>query len=85
MTHKKMLELHDWQDASQVTIGQMEIQDDRIDLMFGTGVHVWIEYQDGRIRVHCYRPEKDEPVTVELRSSGIEIEHTDYGPLPEGN
>lgn len=77
-----MPELHDWQDNGQKTTAIVDQEPERIDIKFGTGAELWIEYQDGRIRVHCYRVEEDEPVNVEIYSNRIEIDTNEGGFRP---
>jgi len=38
----------------------------RVDLLFETGASIWIEVENGEVRVHCYAPGEDEPVSVSL-------------------
>lgn len=40
----------------------------------GTRRHVWIEIQDGRLVIHAYDPEHDEPVNLRIGSTGITID-----------
>jgi hypothetical protein len=70
--------LEDWQDNGQSTTAEVTTQFDRIDIGFGTGAHVWIEHEDGRIRVHCYHKGADSPLNVEIHEDRIEIDDHDY-------
>lgn len=72
-------QLHDWQGIDPEPKDYvMERGDERIDIAFETGEHVWIEKQDGRIRVHCFHPGNDAPVNVEIYGDRIEIDRHDH-------
>ncbi|MFG5382881.1 hypothetical protein [Yoonia sp. R2-816] len=72
--------LYDWQDdVDAEIIVALEVLPDRVDVIFPEKeAHVWIEYEDGRIRVHCYHQGKDEPVNIEIHKDRIEIDTEDY-------
>ncbi len=40
----------------------------------GTERQVWIEIQDGKLAIHAYDPEHDEPVTLRISKTGITID-----------
>lgn len=57
---------------------QIEMTPARIYVEFGSGESLWIEREEGRIRVHAYHPGRDEPVNVEIHKDRIEIDRHDY-------
>jgi hypothetical protein len=77
---KNQHKLHDWDNPDQSTPAELSVEDDAIRANFPEmGATVWIELQDGRLRVHCYHKGRDEPVNVEIYDDRIELDAEDYG------
>lgn len=71
--------LHDWDGIDPDPIGYvLTKEDDQINATFSNGTKVWIEKQDGRIRVHCFDPKRDEPVNIEIYDTHIEVDNEEY-------
>lgn len=72
--------LFDWQDTDLNKSMAYDVfsETDSIVIYFTDGTQIWVERQDGRIRVHSFRPYKDEPVNVEIYSDRIEVDRHDY-------
>lgn len=67
-------QLHDWQGIDPDPLHYVLTQeDDQIAVTFEDDTVVWIEKEDGRIRVHCYRPGQDEPMNVEIYKDRMEV------------
>lgn len=72
-------ELHDWEGIDPEPARYVTTkEDDQVSLTFEDGTTVWVEKQEGRIRVHCFCAAKDEPVNVEIYGDRIEVDLSDY-------
>ncbi|MCG7629047.1 hypothetical protein MHM88_14645 [Epibacterium sp. MM17-32] len=73
-------ELKDWQeeDGGPSAFYGIDTEADRIDIVFTSGESIWIERQDGRIRVHCFHAKNDAPVNVEIYGDRIEVDRHDH-------
>lgn len=71
--------LDDWQDdrTNPVRV-RIETKPDRIDLSLEDGRHVFLEWQDGVLRVHAYAPNREEPMNLEIHPDRVEIDDHDY-------
>lgn len=72
-------ELHDWEgidgDPARYVLRK---EDDQISLYFDTGACIWVEKQEGRIRVHCYCAGREEPINIEIYGDRVEVDMEDY-------
>jgi hypothetical protein len=85
---KQTILLSDWRDADERDdndppgcAADLSVADDAVRLEFhgpAEGGHVWIEFEAGRVRVHCYCRGVDEPVNVEIYPDRIEVDAVDY-------
>lgn len=75
-------ELHDWQQeggySGPSAFYGIDTEADRIDVVFTSGESIWIEREDGHIRVHCFHPKNPTPVNVEIHADRIEIDRHDH-------
>lgn len=72
-------ELRDWEGVDPEPSRYVTTkEDDQVSLTFEDGTTVWVEKQEGRIRVHCFCAPKDEPVNVEIYGDRIEVDLSDY-------
>ena len=51
----------------------VEIRDTRIDIKFLNDRSIWIEQEDGVVKVRCYAPHDDEPLSIALTGQGLTI------------
>ena len=66
--HHEIPEVIDFAEPAKV-----EIQKDRIDIYFQNDRSIWIEQEDGVIKVHCYGPGNDEPTSIRLSRAGLTL------------
>ncbi|RUU76128.1 hypothetical protein [Mesorhizobium sp. M7A.F.Ca.MR.362.00.0.0] len=50
----------------------------------GTNRALWVEINDGKLVVHAYDPDHDEPVNVRITKTGILVDSDDRGEKPLG-
>jgi len=76
---KFSLRLKDWRTEDDENIDPkpvptvVEIRDTRIDIKFLNERSIWIEQEDGVVKVRCYGPHEDEPLSIALTSQGVDI------------
>lgn len=76
--------LKDWQLEDGIAVPEpsrdmrIVVQDDRIEVFSvadnTVALNVWIELSNGKLVVHAYDGEQDDPVTLRISKTGIEIE-----------
>lgn len=72
-------QLHDWDGIDPDPMGYVITkEDEQVNVTFENNTKVWIEKQDGRIRVHCFDPRRDEPVNIEIYPDHIEVDNEEY-------
>jgi len=71
--------LNDWRTEDDVSVDPkpeptvVEISTTRIDVKFLNERSIWIEQENGDIKVRCYGPDNDEPTSIILDHSGLTI------------
>jgi hypothetical protein len=69
--------LHDWQEDNAATLGvEVLLEPESIlisepDCAERFGRRVWVEFEDGVLRVHCYDGYREEPFNVEIHEDKI--------------
>lgn len=70
-------ELFDWDVRAQsvdVTVARYAADNDRLIITAEGLGSVSLEYHHGRVRVHCYAEDKDEPVSVSFHYTNVEVD-----------
>jgi len=71
--------LLDWRIEGDATIDpkpqpvKIEMRDTRIDVFFTKDRSLWIEQEAGVIKIRCYGPGDDEPTSIALSDTTLEL------------
>lgn len=56
----------------------IKVKERAIFIRFDDERSIWVEYEDGEIRVHCYDAESDSPLNVNISEDVVTVDSHDY-------
>ena len=59
--------LYDWDDSEAEPVSYtISIDEVALNIEFADGRKIWIEYEEGKIRIHAFDTENEEPANLDV-------------------